>query len=147
MQIDRLDHFVLTVASIERTCDFYGRVLGMEVTTFGNGRTALKFGRQKMKDVCTACGITAPLTDLDVLLYKPCQITVAIRKDDSGQYADRNEVKRVAPVVASWNGPISIEPPDAVARSRIPSWPSPGRGSRIDLPVLTTSSSMSRSSV
>ena len=48
MQIDRLDHFVLTVASIERTCDFYGRVLGMEVTTFGNGRKALKFGRQKI---------------------------------------------------------------------------------------------------
>jgi catechol 2,3-dioxygenase-like lactoylglutathione lyase family enzyme len=48
MRIDRLDHFVLTVASIERTCDFYGRVLGMEVTTFGNGRKALQFGRQKI---------------------------------------------------------------------------------------------------
>ncbi len=48
MRIDRLDHFVLTVASIERTCDFYGRVLGMEVTTFGSGRKALQFGRQKI---------------------------------------------------------------------------------------------------
>ena len=48
MRIDRLDHFVLTVASIERTCDFYARVLGMEVTTFGSGRKALKFGRQKI---------------------------------------------------------------------------------------------------
>ena len=48
MRIDRLDHFVLTVASIERTCDFYTRVLGMEVTTFGAGRRALLFGQQKI---------------------------------------------------------------------------------------------------
>jgi len=48
MEIDRLDHLVLTVASIERTCAFYASVLGMEVVTFGAGRTALKFGRQKI---------------------------------------------------------------------------------------------------
>ncbi len=44
----RLDHFVLTVASIEATCDFYARVLGMEVKKFGDGRTALLFGEQKI---------------------------------------------------------------------------------------------------
>jgi len=48
MQIERLDHLVLTVADIARTCEFYKRVLGMEVTTFGEGRTALKFGQQKI---------------------------------------------------------------------------------------------------
>jgi catechol 2,3-dioxygenase-like lactoylglutathione lyase family enzyme len=48
MQIEHLDHLVLTVADIARTCDFYNRVLGMEVVTFGEGRTALKFGRQKI---------------------------------------------------------------------------------------------------
>jgi catechol 2,3-dioxygenase-like lactoylglutathione lyase family enzyme len=48
MQIERLDHLVLTVADIARTCDFYTRVLGMEITTFGEGRTALKFGQQKI---------------------------------------------------------------------------------------------------
>lgn len=47
IEIDRLDHLVLTVADIERTCDFYARVLGMAVETFGAGRTALKFGAQK----------------------------------------------------------------------------------------------------
>jgi catechol 2,3-dioxygenase-like lactoylglutathione lyase family enzyme len=46
--IDRLDHLVLTVASIESTCDFYTRVLGMQVSRFGEGRTALQFGRQKI---------------------------------------------------------------------------------------------------
>ena len=46
MQITRLDHLVLTVADIERTCAFYTRVLGMTVVTFGEGRTALRFGQQ-----------------------------------------------------------------------------------------------------
>jgi catechol 2,3-dioxygenase-like lactoylglutathione lyase family enzyme len=48
MNIERLDHLVLTVADIARTCDFYTRVLGMEVVTFGEGRTALRFGQQKI---------------------------------------------------------------------------------------------------
>lgn len=46
--IDRLDHLVLTVADLDRTCDFYRQVLGMEVVRFGKGRTALAFGRQKI---------------------------------------------------------------------------------------------------
>jgi catechol 2,3-dioxygenase-like lactoylglutathione lyase family enzyme len=48
MQIERLDHLVLTVADIERTGAFYTKVLGMTVVTFGNGRTALRFGQQKI---------------------------------------------------------------------------------------------------
>jgi catechol 2,3-dioxygenase-like lactoylglutathione lyase family enzyme len=48
MQIDHLDHLVLTVADIERSCDFYERVLGMEVVTFRGGRKALAFGQQKI---------------------------------------------------------------------------------------------------
>ena len=48
MKISRLDHFVLTVASIARTVEFYERVLGMRAETFGEGRTALHFGAQKI---------------------------------------------------------------------------------------------------
>ena len=48
MQIERLDHLVLTVADIPRTSDFYKLVLGMQVITFGEGRTALRFGEQKI---------------------------------------------------------------------------------------------------
>lgn len=47
--IRSIDHFVLTVASIQATCDFYRRALAMEVEVFGAGeRTALKFGHQKI---------------------------------------------------------------------------------------------------
>jgi len=48
LRIDRLDHLVLTVADIDATCAFYGRVLGMRVVTFANGRKALAFGTQKI---------------------------------------------------------------------------------------------------
>jgi len=48
MYIERLDHLVLTVANIESTCEFYVRVLGMEIVRFGEDRTALRFGQQKM---------------------------------------------------------------------------------------------------
>ncbi|SMH48173.1 VOC family protein [Azospirillum agricola] len=48
MMISHIDHIVLTVASIEATCAFYSRALGMEVVTFAGGRKALAFGRQKI---------------------------------------------------------------------------------------------------
>ena len=48
MKIDSIDHVVLTVKDISATCDFYSKVLGMEVVTFGEGRKALAFGSQKI---------------------------------------------------------------------------------------------------
>jgi catechol 2,3-dioxygenase-like lactoylglutathione lyase family enzyme len=48
MRIERIDHFVLTVADVAATCAFYERVLGMEVVNFGAGRKALRFGQQKI---------------------------------------------------------------------------------------------------
>lgn len=46
--VERLDHLVLTVASIDKTVEFYSSALGMEVVRFGNGRFALTFGNQKI---------------------------------------------------------------------------------------------------
>ncbi len=52
MKVSALDHFVLTVASIPATVDFYTRVLGMTAEEFraadGSARVALKFGAQKI---------------------------------------------------------------------------------------------------
>jgi catechol 2,3-dioxygenase-like lactoylglutathione lyase family enzyme len=48
IDIDRIDHIVLTVQDVERTVAFYERVLGMEPVTFAGGRRALAFGRQKL---------------------------------------------------------------------------------------------------
>jgi catechol 2,3-dioxygenase-like lactoylglutathione lyase family enzyme len=48
MQINRIDHLVITVADIERTVDFYQRVLGMQRIEFTGGRIALRCGAQKI---------------------------------------------------------------------------------------------------
>lgn len=48
IDIDRIDHIVLTVFDIDRTVSFYSRVLGMEPVTFAGGRRGLAFGRQKL---------------------------------------------------------------------------------------------------
>ena len=48
IEIDHLDHLVLTVADIDKTVTFYEMVLGMRRVSFGEGRIALSFGNQKI---------------------------------------------------------------------------------------------------
>lgn len=48
MIIDHLDHLVLTTTDIEACRDFYTRVMGMRLETFGEGRIAFRFGNQKI---------------------------------------------------------------------------------------------------
>ena len=46
--IDHLDHLVLTTLDLTACKDFYTRVMGMRLETFGNGRVAFRFGNQKI---------------------------------------------------------------------------------------------------
>ncbi len=48
MRVTRLDHLVLTVKDIAVSVEFYQTVLGMKKVVFGNQRTALSFGDQKI---------------------------------------------------------------------------------------------------
>ena len=48
MEIESIDHLVLTVRDVAATVAFYSRVLGMTERRFGEGRVALSFGRQKI---------------------------------------------------------------------------------------------------
>src|SRR6202043_521135 len=48
MKIDRIDHLNITVADIDRSVEFYQRVLGMRTESMGEGRAALLFGQQKI---------------------------------------------------------------------------------------------------
>ncbi|ESO94488.1 hypothetical protein LOTGIDRAFT_118369, partial [Lottia gigantea] len=47
-KISRLDHFVITVKDVNKTVEFYTKVLGMDVITFKGDRKALTFGQQKI---------------------------------------------------------------------------------------------------
>ncbi len=46
--IDHLDHLVLTTFDVDACKDFYVRVLGMRLETFGAGRLAFCYGNQKI---------------------------------------------------------------------------------------------------
>jgi catechol 2,3-dioxygenase-like lactoylglutathione lyase family enzyme len=48
MKIERIDHLNITVADIDRSIEFYQRVLGMRSERMGEGRAALLFGEQKI---------------------------------------------------------------------------------------------------
>ena len=46
--ISSIDHFVLTAGDVDATIEFYTSVLGMTAESFGAGRRALSFGKQKI---------------------------------------------------------------------------------------------------
>lgn len=48
LTLRRIDHLVLTCRNVKATIRFYTEVLGMREVTFGPGRKALSFGRQKL---------------------------------------------------------------------------------------------------
>jgi quercetin dioxygenase-like cupin family protein/catechol 2,3-dioxygenase-like lactoylglutathione lyase family enzyme len=48
ISIRNIDHIVLTVKDIQKTCEFYSEAFRMEVVEFGKGRKALTFGKQKI---------------------------------------------------------------------------------------------------
>jgi hypothetical protein len=66
---------------------------------------AMNFGRRKIKDLCDACGIRERVSDVEVFLHKPCEITVGIEEDKSGQYDPKNTVRRIAPLI-TLNAPL-----------------------------------------
>lgn len=48
MQIDRIDHLVLTVKDVDKSVEFYTNIMGMKKVKFGENRIALCFGNQKI---------------------------------------------------------------------------------------------------
>jgi Protein of unknown function (DUF669) len=75
---------------------------------------AMKFGRQRIKDLCDACGIRDKVTDVSVFLHKPCQIQVGIEEDKNGEYDPKNKVVRIKPLV-ELNAPLPPTSGDKVA--------------------------------
>lgn len=48
IKVDHIDHLVLTVHNIQKTCSFYQNVLDMSTQHFEGGRVALRFGQEKI---------------------------------------------------------------------------------------------------
>jgi len=84
--------------------EFENRIVFQTILIQHESAEAQKYGRQKFKDVLNALRIKETVSDLSVMLHKPCLIGVIIRQDKTGQYPDRNEIGRVMPLPA-YNGP------------------------------------------
>jgi hypothetical protein len=76
---------------------YAGRKLWSNCTLTHESEKAMKFGRQRFKDICDACGITESFRDLTLLYDKPCTIFVRVEVGD-GQYPPKNEIGRVRPI-------------------------------------------------
>ena len=86
---------------VEGDSKYAGRLIFDRVIVVHESAEATKFGRRKLKDIADACGVTGSITDLSVLLNKPCSIYVKIEQDDAGEYPPKNRVGRVKPIAAS----------------------------------------------
>ena len=102
MIIKSIDHVVLTVADMQKTIDFYTRVLGMRLETFGEGRKALAFGDQKFNlqdgkskvDIMAVAKSPTPgSVDLCLLAATPLDQVIA-ELADKGVPIDTGPVRR-----------------------------------------------------
>jgi len=48
MDVQRIDHLNITVADLDRSLDWYQKVLGVKTERIGEGRAAILFGNQKI---------------------------------------------------------------------------------------------------
>ena len=68
--------------------------------------TATTLGRQRIKDLCDALGITEAFTNTDIFKFKQCWVYAGIEQDKTGEYPDKNRVTRFSPLA-----PAPHEPP------------------------------------
>src|SRR5262245_26403687 len=77
--------------------DHTHRKIYQNVTLANASQQAVEIGKRLLTDIYTACGITEPTQEIDVLLYKPVKVRVAIKRDPAGEYPDANRIYAVRP--------------------------------------------------
>ena len=78
--------------------EYQGRLVFDRCIISHESSEAMKYGRMKFKDICSACGIVEPVTDLSVIRNKSCKIWIAVEEDKGGEYPPKNKVGRIRPV-------------------------------------------------
>ena len=96
--------------------EYEGRQVWQRITFLHSSETAQTIGRKTLKDLCAALGVTEHVEDVEVFLFKSARIKLGVERDKSGQYDDKNKVKRILPLAA----PDQPSPP-------APSLPSPAK--------------------
>lgn len=101
IKLTALDHLVLTVTDIQKTIDFYTKILGMEEITFGENRKALLFGKQKInlhpkgaEILPNACNAGCGTADLCLLTDTPLNEVLRILKINNVEIPEGGIVPR-----------------------------------------------------
>ncbi len=81
-------NFTFTILDGQHT----GRKLFARLNIQHSNKTAEDIAQKQLSQFCHAAGVLK-VSDSSQLHMKPVKIKVSIRKDDSGQYGDQNEVK------------------------------------------------------
>jgi catechol 2,3-dioxygenase-like lactoylglutathione lyase family enzyme len=71
LTVQRIDHLVLTCRDVAATIRFYTEVLGLKEVTFGAGRKALAFGRQKINLHAAGQPAQGPLGSVAAIATRP----------------------------------------------------------------------------
>lgn len=61
-----------------------------------NNQDAERIAKQQLRELCEAAGVSS-LPDSNLLHFKPVQVRVKIRKDDTGRYEDQNDIAGYKP--------------------------------------------------
>jgi hypothetical protein len=99
--------------------DYDDRRVFQQIIVQHESEDAMRFGRQRIKDLCDACGIRERVTDVTVFCHKPCQIAVGVEEDPTGQYDPKNKVVRIRPLV-TLNAPLPRAKKDAPLNDTVP---------------------------
>jgi hypothetical protein len=92
---------VMLTWEVEGDSKYAKRLIWDRVIVAHESADAMKIGRRKFKDIADACGVKDQITDLSVLLNKPCLVFVKIEEDATGEYPPKNRVGRVKKIGAA----------------------------------------------
>jgi hypothetical protein len=96
------------------------RCVFQHITFQHSSAQAQQIGRQQLKDLCVATGVTEHVNDVEIFKFIPCRIRLGIEKDRDGIHDDKNKVARVLPLE-----PPAQQTPEP-AKPAAPKPPKPG---------------------
>jgi hypothetical protein len=97
--------------------EYENRYAWQRITFQHSSNQAQQIGRQQLKDLCEATGVSEQVTDVEVFKFIPCLIRLGIEKDKDGVYPDKNKVARVLPLAPAGPQPTKPVAPKPVTPS------------------------------
>ncbi len=107
---------------------YRGRKLWVRLNVRHTNPESERIAQQQLRELCEAIGL-ARFNDTVELHNKPVQVKVKVRKDDTGQYEDQNEVSgfkaatgAAQPAVGSAPPARAAAPAPAASSAPVPPW-------------------------